>query len=1174
MHSLSAGQSRQPASHRVGGLAGRLALVMLLLALAFASAASAQDLRGRVQGIVSDASGAVIPAARVTLRNVNTSIEVVRSTNASGQYVFDFVSPGTYELQVENDGFRTFVQQNILVQTRADVTINARMELGAVAETVTVEETPVAVSFNQTTMETTLDTKMANELPLINRNPYMLLQLDPAVNYRGGNETSPYHHWAASQMDVGGNTSYKNNVLLDGVPQLVGAKGTYVPAMDAVSEVNVQQNAVDAEYGHSAGGIISLQMKSGTNDWHGTAYYLGRNPVFNARPNSLNSTPSIVRRNVWGVTSGNPIVRNKVFNYFAYEGQNTREPITTQLTLPTQLERGGDFSQSLNRNGGLRRIYDPTTTVITGSNTSTRDPFVNNRIPSSRLDPTAQTVMSELWDPNNAGDNAAGLNNFRTTFAQTFEYYNFSNRTDWNINDSVKVFGRISRFHTIQSDPDFTNGSPLQRKAGSARHTWQTSGDVVWTINPTTVFNVRGSWSKINDSFAAPDVEIGEAGLEKLWPGNKWYASHIRDIPAIYHPEMDVRAESRSQLGRYGFWFQEPKTYNWDVKVSKQVGRHYVKVGHQYRAQRVEAARPHGIQFRFDPEETANTIFGPSIQTVGHAYASMMLGTVGSGIVQTVPINRPETDVLGFYVHDDFKINQRITLNIGVRYEYEAALSDPERRLSRLMDFSQPLPDLQAAMGPFPAEALALRTQPVDIVGAWIFTDDSHPGAWDAQKNIILPRAGLAVRLNDRTALRIGYARYAIPPIQGRDAVGNHSYVDVLGSTPYPGFTATTNPLNELEGIPRARLGDPFPSSGATSNPLIEPRGKEAGIYSVVGSSEGLFFPQAFRQGINDRINVSLQREIWNRVVVDATYFTNFGHNIPMNIQINRTDPRIGYANGSALNQSVDNPFFGLPGNIVPGDLGNAKKVSVNDLLRPYPHYGDVRVLGEGIAGNRYNAFQLKIQRPFANGFNFLLGYNYNRGRTEDWYDDVDEFDQNLTYQRDPLSGQTLTFASIYELPFGQGRKWGSDMPAVADGIFGGWSISGIYRYNSGSLLDFRGAPAVVNGDPTTGNSTRERWFNTDAFSRLPAFTRRANSWFFDNLRGPFYSNLDMTVSKNIQITERLKLEVRMEAYNLSNSFMGANPNTSVTSGDFGRITSQLNTHSGREFQYSARFIW
>ena len=1159
---------------RTAILLGLRAAVVLLAAIVCVSDLGAQELRGRVQGTVADTTGAVIPAATVTLRNNNTNVEVVRQTDENGRYVFDFILPGTYTLTVEVEGFRTFVQQNILVQTRADVTVDAPMEVGAVAETVTVEEAPVAVSFNSTTMETTLDTKMANELPIIHRNPFLLAQLDPAVNYRGGAENSPYHHWAASQMDVGGGTAYKNNILLDGVPQLVGAKGTYVPAMDAVSEVNVQQNSVDAEYGHSAGGVISVQMKSGTNDWHGTAYYFGRNPSLNARPNPLTAQASIVRRNVWGVTSGNPIVKNKVFNFFAYEGQNTREPRTTTLTLPTQPERNGDFSNSLNGAGGLREIYDPFTTVITGANTSMRERFANNVIPQSRLDPTAQRVMQDMFEPNGPPDNPSGLNNFRFTYPQTFKYYNLSDRVDWNVSDNVKIFGRLSRFHTTQSDPDFTGGSPLQPRAGSSRNTWQTSGDVVWTVNPTTVFNVRGSWSKINDSFAAPEVEIGEEGLEQLWPGNPWYASHVRDIPAVYHPLMDVRADSTSTFGRAGFWFQTPSTYNWDAKLSKVVGRHYLKFGHQYRAQRVEAARPQGMSFIFRPEETADTIFAPETAEIGHAYASMMLGAIGGGRVSTVPINRPHVDVYGFYIHDDFKVNQRLTLNLGLRYEYETAPRDPERRLSRYMDFNQPLTELAEAMAPFPEEATALRTQPLDITGAWIFTDDDNRGMWNAQSNIILPRAGLAYRINDRTALRIGYARYAAPPIQGRDPVGDNAFLDPLGSTPYPGFTATTNQQTPLEGIPRSLLSNPFPSSGPNANPLIEPRGKSVGPYTVVGTNEADFFLQDFRQLINDRINFSLQREIWNRFMVDATFFMNFGHDNPVNIPINLADPRIGFEHQSALNQRVDNPFFGLPGAVVPGDLGNQRQVAVSQLVRPYPHYSDIDQLGVGMGRQRYKALQLKLQRPFANGFNLLLGYNFNRSRTEQFYDDVDTVDRALTFQRDQNQGQTITVGGIYELPFGRDRRYGAQMPKALNFIVGGWSISGIYRYLSGALLWFDGEAAVVTGDPVLDNPTREQWFNTGAFERLPAFTRRANPWTFDGLRGPYFSNLDLTFNKRFKVTEALALEFRMESYNLTNSFMGAIPSTDVNSGSFGRITSQLATHSGREWQYSARFIW
>jgi hypothetical protein len=1149
----------------------RLAAGAFLLFSAFApSTGFAQELRGRVQGVVSDTSGAVIPAATVTLRNINTNVSANRQTNEVGAYVFDFVLPGTYELTVEVEGFRTFVQQNILVQTRADITVNAAMEVGAVAETITVEEAPVAVSFNSTTMETTLDTKMANELPIIHRNPFLLAQLDPAVQYRGGAETSPYHHWAASQMDVGGDTAYKNNILLDGVPQLVGAKGTYVPAMDAVSEVNVQQNAVDAEFGNSAGGTISVQMKSGTNDWHGSAYYFGRNPALNARPNALASTASVVRRNVWGATAGNPIIKNKVFNFFAYEGQNTREPISLSLQAPTQAELNGDFSNSLNRNGALRKIYDPFTTQITGSNTSTRDPFANNAIPQSRLDAAAKRISADMWAPNNAGDNPSGANNYRIVFPQQFKYYNFSDRVDYNVSDSVKVFYRLSRFKTTQSDPDFTNGSPLQPMAGSARNTWQTSGDLVWTMNPTTVFSVRGSWSKINDSFAAPDVEIGAEGLAEIWPGNNWYTSHVADIPAVYHPQIDIRADSTSAYGRYGFWYQVPKTYNWDIKLSKQAGRHYLKFGHQYRAQRVDASRPRGIQFRFAANETASTIFAPALQNEGNAYASFMLGTINQGMVQTVPINRPHDDTYGFYVHDDFKINQRVTLNLGVRYEYETPLRDPQRRLTRTVDFSQGLPALQSAAAALPQQALDLRNRPLSYSGAWVFTSDDQPGMWNAPTNIILPRAGLAIRLDNKTALRIGYARYATPSIQERGSI------DVLGSTPYPGYTATTNPLTPLQGVPRSLLADPFPTGGTNNNPLISPYGDEFGAYTGAGTGgnpEGVLFHQDWKAGINDRINFSLQRELVSRIMVDATFFMNFGRDHAIDAQINRADPRIAYGAQSATTLSVPNPYFGVPQNVMPGALRNTRNIAVSQLLRPYPFYTDLEDSAIPERDVRYKALQLKLQRPFANGFNFLVGYNFNRGQISQWYDEVDEYDQTKTLQKDPDQGQVITVGSIYELPFGRDRKFGREMNKGLDYVVGGWSVSGIYRYVSGQLLQFP-TQQLLSENVKLDNPTRQQYFNTAAFARQPAFTRRTNPWFIDGVRGPYYSNLDLTLNKKFDVTERIALEIRMEAYNLTNSFMGANPNTDVTNGAFGIINSKLATASGREFQYSARFIW
>lgn len=1150
-------------------IAGFLAATLLVLG---AQVGAAQDLRGKIVGTVTDGTGAVIPAASVTLANDNTNVEVTAQTTAAGQYLFDFVLPGTYTVTVEAEGFRSFRQQNILVQTRADITVNAALELGAVTETVTVEEAPVAVQFTTTTMETTLDTKLSQELPLLNRNPYMLAALNPAVNYRGGAENAPYHHWAMSQLDVGGNTSTRNNVLMDGVPQLVGAKGVYTPPMDAVSEVNVQQNATDAEYGHSAGGIVSVQMKSGTNEWHGTAYYFGRNPVLNARPNALTSQESVVRRNVWGVSSGNPIVKNKVFNYVSYEGQDVRSPASVNLTLPRDQERTGDFSSSMNRAGTLRTIYDPLTTDPDGNN---RSPFPRNVIPRDRLDATSLRVMDKTWSPNNAGDNASGANNFRTVFPITFKYWNLTNRTDYNVSDSVKVFGRFSRFHTTQSEPDYS-GSVAQRRQGSARNSAQASGDVVWTINPTTVFNMRGSWSKITDSFSTPEAEIGEAGLAELWPNNQWYASHVRDIPAVHFPEINVRADGNTSFGRSGFWFQEPSTWNLEAKLSKQMGRHYVKFGTQYRKQLVLAARPRGMRFRFRPDATADTANRPNTGALGHAWASMLLGVMDGNYsrARTVAVNRPRIDVFGFFIQDDFKLNQRVTLNLGLRYEYETPMRDPENRLSRFLDFSQQLPEVQNAMGAIPQDILAMRTTPLNISGAWVFTDGSNRNAWSAQTNLFLPRAGVAIRLNERTALRIGYARYATPPIQEKGGGASDAGLDILGSTPYPGFEIQGNPLTSINGTPRAYFSDPFPSGGENPNPLPEPYGQRYGRFATVGSNEAIFFHQDWSAGINDRFNVSLQRQVFARIVLDATYFTNFGSNQPFDRRHNLLDPRIGFQFGSAINQSVANPFYGLPQDIMPGPLAGQRTVRARDLLTPYPHYRSNGITERVFPGRseRYNSLQLQLQRPFADGFNFIMGYNYHRARNQDFYDEVDEVEQRFTYQPDVRGRHKFTLAGIYELPIGRNKPLGTNVSGVADKLVSGWQVSGLYTYVGGELLRFGGLQ--VSGDPALANPTRERMFDTDVFSNLPAFTRRSNPWTHSGVHGPRFANLDMIFAKRTRVTERLIFEFRMESYNLTNSFMGANPSTDVNSGNFGRIASKVRTHFGREWQYSGRFIW
>ncbi|MCC6591389.1 MAG: TonB-dependent receptor [Bryobacterales bacterium] len=1137
------------------------ALSLVPLLLCSTSLVFAQDTRARVQGLVSDSSGAVISGAIVTLRNDNTGVQDVQPSRESGQYLFDLVLPGTYTVTVELQGFKQFVQRNVLVQARGDVTVNATLEVGSTRDTVTVESAPVAVQFNTSTMALTLDTKMTNSLPIIHRNPFLLVSLNPATVIRSSTEQSPFHHWAASQFDVGGNTNTKNDIVLDGSASMTTQKSSYTPPMDAVQEVNVQQNAVDAEFGHSAGGVLSVQMKSGTNSFHGTGYYLGRNPVFNALADRTARAENLTRQHVWGGTLGNPIKKNRIFNFFSYEGWRTIEPRSLFQTLPTDLERNGDFSKSLNTQGAQRTIYDPWSTVIDGANV-TRQPFAGNVIPGSRIDPTGKIIMGDMYKPNNPGTGFTGVNNFITGYANRFKYWNLSDRVDWNISDATKVFGRFNMFRTFTAADDYTGGSPTQQVDGSKRHAMSFSGDLVHTLSPSTVINLRGAYNAIVDSFGMPSRVLQPSDYQKFWGSNKWYSPYLVETPDLYYPGIAVtQAGSTTQLGRTGYWYQEPNSWNLESKMSKSAGRHYIKIGSGFRRENVQAARPRLMDFRALPALTANTFNSPNVNLSGDGWATLLLGALEqTSSFASVPIQRPRNNYTDVFVHDDIRITQRLTLNLGLRWEYFSALRDPSYRMSRYLDLTAPIQQLQGVQ--LPAEARALRGSNPIYNGAWLFTDSNNPWSWQAPRNLFMPRIGAAWRLNDKTAIRAGFARYIVPAtlVDG---------LNILGSVPYPGFDAQTNALPLLEGKPQQSLSDPFPGG------LVPVTGKSYGAFTNLGGS-AIWFQQNFTPGVNDRYNISVQRQLPFRILADITYFMNIGRSQAYNYDLNQVDPRVLYAAGNASNVAVNNPFFNLlPATQMPGQLRTQRTIAVRELLRPYPQYNSLTEALIGGRGNRYKALQMQFQRPFSNGFNFVLGYNYNRESNEEFYDEVDNYTRTLTWQpgNNNSSRQRFTGAAIYELPFGKGRKYFSDMHKVLDGMFGGWSTSGLFTFQTGNYLRF--GSALVSGDPMAVDRSNAQWFNTSAFKVLPAFTRRANPWQYDSLVGPRTHQVDLTLAKEFPIVpERLRFELRMEAYNLLNSMRWNNPDLSVTSATFGRVFQQRPGFYGRQLQYSLRLIW
>ena len=1137
-----------------------LALGLILL---LTPVGQAQQFRARVQGIVTDESKAVISNAAVTLLNINTGIKSVRQSSETGLYLFDGVDPGTYSVAVEIAGFNKFVQENILVQTGGDVTVNAMLKPGSVQTTVTISETPAAVEFNSSNKDITLDSKMVSEIPRIDRNPFKLTLLAPsAINTRG--EMQPFHSWAANSVDLGGGTNLKNDLQVDGSPVGLGHKNSYPPNTDAVQEVVVSTNSVDAESGHSAGGQISMTTKSGTNDWHGTGFYLGRYPWASAATDRTTFNYTATRQHMMGGTLGNPILKNKLFNFFSLEYWKVGTPNNYSNTMPTTNEKNGDFSNSYYLDGGnqgIRTIYDPYTTVLnsaTGAVTVT--PFANNKIPTSRFDPLTGNLMKQFWAGNNAGDNITGINNYRKSFNETYNYYNYSERADYNLNDKWKFFGRIGRYHTtdISANPTGTEND-LYVPTGTLRAAWQVSGDAIWTATSRTVVSFHGDWHNVTDAYVSPDM--GKDGWSKIWANDPWYKPYqdkAIGVP-VYFPHLQI---GNTGVGGGGFyWDQRPGGQAYNVKISHQVGSHFLKAG-------VEHRRSYGLSyvssaptFNFNTGVTAETYSNPTTARNGDQFATFLLGSLeGDSSMVGGPSPDNHTEFYGMYFQDDWKLSRRITLNLGLRNDYETAFHDPRHLFSQGLDVNAVVPEMAA-------NPVAVPSAVSDIVGnnywhntgMWSFTSSSHPGMWDAPKLALQPRAGLAFRVDDKTSLRFGYARYTIPTEFNMDIAPGFETVSFL-EPPFYGQKGYQNTQSRLQGIPQSTFSNPFPAT----NPLLAIKGNDFGSNLGRGGQTLLWYNKDFQKAYNDRFNVSFQRQLPKELVVSATYFMNLGHQLYVR-NLNATDPRFAMKYQNTLSANVANPYYNyLTPELMPGGgLRTQPTVTLSSLLKPYPQYGDLFQAGTCCAGERYNSIELKLQKAFSRGYNFLVAYVYVREKSQQYLgnnngvNDANVFFNQMIWQDSDQSRHHLTGASTYEVPVGRGRTYLSKIPKVADYLIGGWKLTGMGTFLSGSYPRF--GNLLVTGNPCVANPTRSHWFNTTAFAPLPAntYVLRTNPFQYDCLKSPSFMNIDASLSKNFNFTEKIHTELKMNAYNALNKLNLGPPNTDVTSSQFGTAMFQ-----------------
>jgi hypothetical protein len=1156
-----------------------LGLVALLVGLAVP--AVAQDYRARVQGAVTDSSQGALPGVNVTLKNDNTGVEVVRQTDATGRYLFDFVDPGTYTIVAELEGFKRAEQKNVRVTQRGDITADLTLEIGALSESITVEAAPVAVQFNSSSSDMTLESKLIDQVPISGRNPYNLVNLDPtntlSVNV---SENRPYHHAYANDYDAGGGTRRGNSVLLDGVPLGASYKTAYTPAMDAVEEITVSKNSVDAENGNSLGGIISLNMKSGTNVMHGSAYYFGRNPSLNARADpTVVITPTTNVKNLrgtdlsmFGGTFGGPIKKNKIFSFTSFEQWFDNKPITIVRTVPTALERQGDFSQSVTRAGRVRTVFDPWSSVrdpATGRIVRTQ--FPGNVIPSNRLDPTALKMLAQIPMPNQPGN----TDNWQGTKTEEVDYWNFSQRVDVNITDNWKVFGRYGQFkaNTYEQNPTEGGFFPL---AGSNRYGMTIAGDSVWVMSNKATLNVRGSFYNMTDEFYNPELELGTDGLAEYWPNNPWYTP-MYNTGYVYYPRLDVvsgTGSSGNTLGRNGSeWFQRPDAWNLSARMNWYQGRHNMKWGGEFRNYYGEAARFQPMNLSFNSAFTANSSDSPDVANTGNEWAAFMLGAIhNNSAANVIPLQTPYLRSYSLYFQDDWRLNDRLTLNLGLRWEYEPGPTDPEDRLSQRIDLTSPIPEMQTTPPQMNAQAAALMaSKGYSYVynGAWVFTSSDSRHVWNTAQNF-LPRVGFNYRLGDDSVFRFGYARYIMPVTNIRDTLG-----DFVAQ--YAGYSQTTNPLSLSNGVPRQVLANPFP---ANVNPVIEPYGQAYGRYTNLGGNANLdefdLKPQ-----INDRLNFSYQKQMWG-VIFDVNYFLNLASRVYYDKDLNMMDPAFRYEQKAAINASVPNPFYQyLTTDKFPGQLRNSSTVALSSLLRPYPQYSQLLQTRTDDGRNmRTHTFEVRGQRPFKAGLSFLGAYAWNSEKREEWFDDLAQYE---VFQSEGGSGwewrvtdspvHRITAAVTWEIPVGRQRAYWSNMPVALDWVIGGWQLAASTRWYSGRPVLFT-TSYIVSGEPKISDPANDKWFDTSVFKLQDTFTPRNNPFYYEGLNGPTFWLVDSTLTKNFNIGEKFRVEARLEAYNLLNHLNWDQPEVSISSANFGKVTRRRTDSNGRELQFGLRFVF
>ncbi len=1149
---------------RVSWLVVCLALTLAFNLCALAQATGTAQLRGEIR----DASGAVVPGATVTVTNDATKAASSEVTGSAGRYIFNYLQPAQYSLHVSAQGFRAATRQAVVLRVGQQSDIDFSLQVGEVSSSVDVTAAAPLLNSVSAALSQEVDNRYVTEVPLFNRDPSSLAYLTPGILYANGNRTTGVNfvsngqRVSTAEMRLDGisvtapETSEGNNSTLK-----------FSPPIEGIQEFQVQNNGLSAEYGNNGGTVISMITKAGSNHLHGSGYWFGRRPAMDATPfftNRAGGSIADFTHDQWGGAIGGPIRRNRTFFFFDLDRVRDNSPQHMINTVPSALERAGNFSQTFNADKSLQTIYNPNDVFKDTDGVMKRRPFPGNVIPQSLFDPIAAKLLTYYPNPTGSGDPVTHLNNFNADGIQHSPVTAWDARIDHILTDAQRLSGRYSLLRGQTQTPYYYN-NPAENATRTDTHGQNGYLEHSWTLNPNTVWTNRGGVTRLYRNMAPPAFDLTSLGFSK-----QLTAGGMNQFPSI-------NAAGYANLGvePYSNLLDAVTQYQWSSVLSKVKGAHNLKAGAEQKIALVNYFSPGAVTgyFPFDNGASAQTVFSP-LPSQGNGLASMLLGwgAEGGGI-DIIPGTANKAKESAFYFQDDWRVSSKLTLNLGLRYEWSSPYTERYNRLQIVdpnFDSGVTIPGLGRIKGAAIPVTSSNRTVSPD-------------------RNNFAPRLGAAYRIGTNTVLRGGAGAY-----YGTSAYTNSN---ILAQ----GFTSSTywEPSRD-GGLTRfATLSNPFPAGMVL--PVDQKYGKLSGwgYYMNSAMDYEVHNPEIYQW------NFGVQHAITPTLLVDAAYSGSRSIHLlafsSENFNVVSAADRLKYGK-AGLNQMVPNPFqsmFAGPNAVFnePASMYSDSKLPLGNLLRPYPQFD------AGLAGNqrpiataRYNGLHVRFEKRYSHGLNFVGAYTMSRstdsagsGRNRRFGNAVRPQDLNDLSHEYGLSGsdtpQRLILGWSYELPIGRGKALGKSWNRPLSAVLGDWQLNGLTTFQSGMPLNIALAgadlydgwqrPNVV-GSPRTQFSIKDTVDKLGTYLDPAGFSRPASQVpgnaprYLADARGSGIRNIDLSLFKVVHFTEAAKLELRGEFFNFTNTPRFSDPNTSFGNRAFGTITGQRN--NARQVQVGARF--